>query len=256
MAFSIQNAPWQGSVMGEPNRSSVMYGNQGGSGYGTPGYNAVQRNRAGAASGGGAVGGDSVSAVAGLFGADGLPTRLPRNPKEAMLFQLQATRMARQQQQRQTAAALSSLRYGLGMTQRQSPYGLGYLMSPLLSQMAQTQERVQYDPGDYSYFVRGGSGAGGFGGGRGGSLFSARGTPAIGMPGQAGQAGGLQWQNPAVANQQADPLAAGGGAISPTPYPSPEKEVQGGPSGYSSDTDPGAAGKQLTYNPADKRWYE
>jgi len=246
MAFSIVNAPWQGSVMGEANRSSVMYGSAGGSaGYGTPGYNSVSRAKAGAAGGGGAVGGDSVSAVAGLFGPDGLPTRLPRNAKEAMLFQLQATRMARQQQQRQTAAALSSLRYGLGMTQRQSPYGLGYLMSPLLSQMAQTQERVQYDPGDYSYFVRGGSGAGGFGGMRSGGLFSVRGAPAVGMPGQAGQAGGLQWQNPAFAGPQMNPMAAGGGGFSGLGYGVGEMELGG------QDQQ---AGGQMTQDPNTGEW--
>lgn len=248
MAFSIYNAPWQGSVMGEANRSSVMYGSMGKPVYGTPQFNSVSRSRAGAgASGGGAVGGDNVSAVEGLFGQDGLPTRLPRNPKEAMLFQLQATRMARQQQQRQTAAALSSLRYGLGMTQRQSPYGLGYLMSPLLSQMAQTQERVQYDPGDYSYFVRGGSGAGGFGGGGGGGLFGpVRGTPAIGMPGQPGQPGqpgGLAWQAPAFGGGQPAAGAQPGFGVGEMEIPG-QDQMTGGQMTQDPNT-----GEWVPYNP-------
>lgn len=124
--------------------------------YSTAGQRVMAQRNAAATKTAGA----QVSSVESLFDPQtGLPTRLPSSPKEAMLFQLQATRMARQMQQRQLAASLSSLRYGLGWTQRQSPYGLGYLMSPLLSQMAQTQANVQYDPGDYSYFVRGGSGA-------------------------------------------------------------------------------------------------
>jgi hypothetical protein len=100
------------------------------------------------------AGPEKVSEIEDLFDETGLPTRLPRNRREAMLFQLQASRAARQQQARQTAAALSSLRYGVGMTQFASPYGLGALMSPLLGQMAGVQERVQFAPSDFSYFVR------------------------------------------------------------------------------------------------------
>jgi len=97
---------------------------------------------------------ENVSDVEGLFDETGLPTRLPRNAREAMLFQLQSSRAARQQQSRQTAAALSSLRFGIGQTQNQSPYGLGALMNPLLSQMAGVQERVQFQPSDFSLFIR------------------------------------------------------------------------------------------------------
>jgi len=112
---------------------------------------AKRRGTGGAAADQGPI---EVSAIEDLFDETGLPTRLPKNAREAMLFQLQASRSARQLQARQTAAALSSVRYGLGMTARQSPYGLGALMSPLISQMAGIQERVQYAPSDFSYFVR------------------------------------------------------------------------------------------------------
>ena len=141
----------------------------------------------------------------------GLPTRLPRSPQEAQQFQLEGARRARLMQQsqlrqalstlqegvglaredlqareRNRAAALATTRYGLGLTQRSSPFGLAAMMSPLLQQQAQiymqqpqnlagaTQPFLsqqaglrgaqQYDPGDYSYFLRGDAYQGGGGG--------------------------------------------------------------------------------------------
>ena len=131
----------------------------------------------------------------------GLPTRLPRTRQEAMQFQLEGARRARGLQQtqlrealstlregvgfaredlaareRNRGAALASLRYGVGMTQRASPYSTAAMISPLLSQQAQTYMQtpqnlagaaqpylggqaaarmsMQYDPGDYSAFMR------------------------------------------------------------------------------------------------------
>jgi len=138
----------------------------------------------------------------------GLPTRTPRTPQEAQQFQLEATRRARLMQQSQLRQALSTLqegvglaredlaareagrtrslatlRYGLGMTQRSSPYSLATMMSPLLAQQARTHMEMpqqlaretqpylqgqaaarmsmQYEPGDYSYFLRPGAQGGG-----------------------------------------------------------------------------------------------
>jgi len=131
----------------------------------------------------------------------GLPTRTPRTAQEAQQFQLEAARRARLMQQTQLrealstlqegvglaredlaaheaqrGRALSTLRYGLGLTQRSSPYSLAAMMSPLLSQQAQTHMQMpqnlagaaqpylggqaaarmsmQYEPSDFSYFLR------------------------------------------------------------------------------------------------------
>ena len=131
----------------------------------------------------------------------GLPTRLPRTKQEAMQFQLEGAKRARIMQQTQLrealgtlregvglaredlaareqnrGAALASLRYGVGLTQRASPYSTAAMISPLLGQQAQTymqqpqqlaqesqpyltgqaQARMsmQYEPGDYSAFMR------------------------------------------------------------------------------------------------------
>ena len=97
----------------------------------------------------------TAETVAELFAPKtGLPNRLPRNPREAQLFQLQAARSARTIQQRNIAAATSTLRYGLGLAQRSSPYSLAAMMSPYLRDIAGVQQSAQYAPGDYSYFLR------------------------------------------------------------------------------------------------------
>lgn len=148
----------------------------------------------------------TVASIADLFDETGLPTRLPQNAEEAMLFQLQASRSARQLQQRQVNAALSTLQYGLGLTSRSSPFGLGGLMSPLLSQMAGVQERVQYAPSDFSYFVREGNGAGGGGISRIGSpTFS--GSPGVQFtfPPEQQMGGGAAAQVPTF-SQPSDPF--------------------------------------------------
>jgi len=156
---------------------------------------------------------ENVSDVEDLFDETGLPTRLPRNPREAMLFQLQASRAARQQQSRQTAAALSSLRYGLGQVQTQSPYGLGALMSPLLSQMAGVQERVQYAPSDFSLFIRPdpyGEGTGVGSGQAGGSVRNMNVMPRMGAPRLMGPSSlGFQFQ-PEQQMTRAEPVPSFG----------------------------------------------
>ena len=114
----------------------------------------------------GTAAGATTASIAELFDPDtGLPNRLPRNPQEAALFQLQGARAAAGLQRQATRSALATLRYGVGMTQQASPYGLAGAMSPLLSQQAQIQAGQQFQAPDFSFFMRPDPfGAGGGGG--------------------------------------------------------------------------------------------
>jgi hypothetical protein len=110
-----------------------------------------QRGRGARAAGGAAT---TLGGVSGLFDETGLPTRLPRNQQEAMLFQLQGARSAAQFQRQATRSALATLRFGVGLTQRASPFSLAGALSPLLSQQAGIQAGQQFQAPDFSFFLR------------------------------------------------------------------------------------------------------
>lgn len=117
---------------------------------------------------------EDVADIEVLFDPEtGLPNRLPNSPREAQLFQLQGARSAAKLQRQAVNAALSTLRFGFGQTQRASPFSLAAATSPLLSQMAQIQAGQQFQSPDFSFFQRPQTGAalqqpgaqfGGFGG--------------------------------------------------------------------------------------------
>jgi len=119
------------------------------------------------------------AADAGLFDADGLPTRPPRNAQEAIQFQFMAAQAARKMQEQRVGQAINTLKYGMGLALRSSPYSMSAMQTPYLRDMANANLSVQYQQPDYSYFLRpdaygqgqgqgGGVGGGGLGGGGGG----------------------------------------------------------------------------------------
>jgi hypothetical protein len=107
----------------------------------------------------------------GLFDDEGLPTRLPGTPEEALQFQFAASNWARKKNESMLANAQATMRYGLGMINKFGPYSAATMMNPLLGQMGQNYMNMQYDQPDYSYFLRSGKSGGG-GGGGGGFAFS------------------------------------------------------------------------------------
>lgn len=110
-----------------------------------PGYRPPATGASG--QGGAGAGGD-------LFDAEGLPTRLPTNPQEALQFQFAASNWARRKNESMLENAQATLRYGLGMVNRFGPYSAATMMNPLLGQQAQAYMNMQYDQPDYSYFMR------------------------------------------------------------------------------------------------------
>lgn len=100
-----------------------------------------------------------------LFDNEGLPTRLPGSPEEALQFQFAASNWARRKNEQMLANAQATMRYGLGMINKFGPYSAATMMNPLLGQMGQNYMNMQYDQPDYSYFMRSGRAGGGGGGG-------------------------------------------------------------------------------------------
>lgn len=136
------------SMLRAPSEAALAFRQHTGMGTGQ-----AQRQRARAAGGGGGL--STLAGVAELFDPEtGLPNRLPRNAQEAALFQLQGARAAAGLQRQATRSALATLRFGVGMTQRASPYSLAGALSPLLSQQAQIQASEQFQSPDFSYFLR------------------------------------------------------------------------------------------------------
>jgi hypothetical protein len=99
-----------------------------------------------------------------IFDADGLPTRLPQTPQEALQFQFAAADWARKKNESMLNNAQATMRYGLGMINKFGPYSAATMMNPLLGQMSQNYMNMQYDQPDYSAFMRMGAGGGAGGG--------------------------------------------------------------------------------------------
>jgi hypothetical protein len=76
-------------------------------------------------------------------------------------------------QEARVGSAINTLKYGMGMALRSSPYSISAMQSPYLRDIANANLSVQYEQPDYSAFLRPdiwnpqGGGAGGGGGGFG-----------------------------------------------------------------------------------------
>jgi hypothetical protein len=160
-------------------------------------------------------------AEAGLFDAQGLPTRPPRTPQEAIQFQFAAAQAARKMQEQRLGQAINTLKYGMGLALRSSPYSIAAMQTPYLRDMANANLGVQYAQPDYSYFLRSGQNNAGMGqmGGRGPVPTFLGGGPGIPTGPQAGIVG----YNP-FADNPVYPRTAVPGAL-PAAQPIPDWET-------------------------------
>lgn len=202
------------------------------------GYAGPQRRGGGA---GGGQGGEP-----GLFDADGMPTRPPRTPEEAIQFQFMAAQAARKLQERRVGQAIDTLRYGMGMALRSSPYSISAMQTPYLRDIANANLSVQYQQPDYSYFLRTGQDQGGglpqTGVGGGMRPVFMGGGPGLNMGRQPGIANYDPFADPALPRQPlANPVAAtvgdiggqmgdlfAGAGVGRAAYPQPRPAAFGG----------------------------
>jgi hypothetical protein len=193
----------------------------------------VRGAKTGGKTGSGGAGGKSGD----LFDADGLPTRLPTSPEEALQFQFAAANWARRKNQSMLDNAQATMRYGLGMINKFGPYSAATMMNPLLGQMSQNYMNMQYDQPDYSYFMRKGT-PGSVTGGGGGGYFSGQASARADWP--------VQMQFPGEVPPRAPTPAAALGGLK-TPDEDPVIDFVGG----NDDSDWGADIKKAVENPAD-----
>jgi hypothetical protein len=67
-----------------------------------------------------------------------------------------AAQAARKMQEQRVGQAINTLKYGMGLALRSSPYSISAMQTPYLRDMANANLSVQYAQPDYSYFLRAG----------------------------------------------------------------------------------------------------